>query len=62
MPDATSLLRFRRLLEAHKLDEASFARVDKELQAQGIKVHTGTIVDAMIRCIRRAKANSGTSA
>jgi IS5 family transposase len=48
VPDATSLLRFRHLLEAHKLGEALFARVGKELQAQGIKVNTGTIVDATI--------------
>lgn len=48
VPDATSLLRFRHLLEAYKLGEALFARVGKELQAQGIKVNTGTIVDATI--------------
>ena len=48
MPDATTMLRFRRLLNANKLGEALFARVGKQLQARGIKVNTGTIVDATI--------------
>lgn len=48
VPDATTLLKFRRLLNAHNLGEALFARVGKELQAQGIKINTGTIVDATI--------------
>ena len=47
-PDATTLLRFRRLLNDNKLGETLFARVGKELQARGIKVNTGTIVDATI--------------
>ena len=46
VPDATTMLRFRHLLNDNKLGEALFARVGKELQARGIKVHTGTIVDA----------------
>ena len=48
VPDATSLVRFRKLLNDHKLGEALFARVGKALQARGIKVNTGTIVDATI--------------
>ena len=48
VPDATTMLRFRRLLNANKLGEALFARVGKELQARGIKLNTGTIVDATI--------------
>ena len=47
-PDATTMLGFRRLLNANKLGEALFARVGKELQERGIKVNTGTIVDATI--------------
>ena len=46
MPDATTLLKFRRLLNANKLDEALFAQVGQELQTRGFKVNTGTIVDA----------------
>jgi transposase, IS5 family len=48
VPDATTLLRFRRLLESKKLGEALFARVNEELKERGYKVQTGTIVDATI--------------
>jgi IS5 family transposase len=48
VPDATTLLRFRRLLETHKLGEALFATVGQVLQAHGLKIGTGTIVDATI--------------
>jgi IS5 family transposase len=48
VPDVTIMLKFRRLLNDHKLGEVLFARVGKELQARGIKVNTGTIVDATI--------------
>lgn len=48
VPDATTLLKFRRLLERHKLGEALFAKVGEVLQARGLKVGTGTIVDATI--------------
>ena len=48
VPDATTLLKFRHLLDKHKLGAALFARVGKKLQARGIKVNTGTIVDATI--------------
>src|SRR6187399_3782200 len=46
--DATTLLKLRRLLEKHKLGEALFAKVGEVLQANGMKVGTGTIVDATI--------------
>ena len=48
VPDATTLLKFRRLLEKNKLGEALFAKVGEALQANGLKVGTGTIVDATI--------------
>ena len=48
VPDATTLLKFRRRLEEHSLGEALFAKVGEVLQAQGLKVGTGTIVDATI--------------
>jgi len=48
VPDGTTLLKFRRLLEKHELGEALFAAVGKILQAQGLKIGTGTIVDATI--------------
>ena len=48
VPDATTLLRFRRLLETKRLGEALFVRVNEELKERGYKVQTGTIVDATI--------------
>ena len=48
VPDGTTLLKFRRLLVKHKLGEALFAKVGEVLQAQGLKLGTGTIVDATI--------------
>jgi len=48
VPDATTMLKFRRLLNDNKLGESLFAKVGAELQARGFKVNTGTIVDATI--------------
>lgn len=48
VPNATTLLKFCRRLETHKLGEALFAQVGEVLQARGLKVGTGTIVDATI--------------
>ena len=48
VPDGTTLLKFRRLLEDNDLGEQLFATVGQLLQARGLKVGTGTIVDATI--------------
>lgn len=48
VPDATTLLKFRRLLEQHKLGEKLFAEVGRVLQGSGLSLKTGTIVDATI--------------
>ena len=48
VPDATSLLNFRHLLEEHKLGAALFAKVGEMLLADGMKLSGGTIVDATI--------------
>ena len=47
-PDGTTLLRFRRLLEQHQLGAALFQQVNQALEARGLTVGTGTIVDATI--------------
>jgi IS5 family transposase len=47
-PDATTMLKFRKLLNDHKLGEALFAQVGIVLQSKGFKLKTGTIVDATI--------------
>jgi transposase, IS5 family len=48
VPDATTMLKFRRLLNEHKLGEQLFAKVGEVLQQSGFKLKTGTIVDATI--------------
>ncbi len=48
VPDATTLLKFPRLREKHKLGEALFAKVGEVLQAHGLSVGTGPIVEATI--------------
>ena len=48
VPDATTILKFRKLLHDNKLGEALFAQVGAVLQSKGFKVNTGTIVDATI--------------
>lgn len=47
-PDETTLCRFRHLLEQHQLGEAIFRCVLTHLKAHGLKVGTGTIVDATV--------------
>jgi transposase, IS5 family len=48
VPDGTTLLKFRRLLESNDLGAQLFAKVGEVLQDQGLKIGTGTIVDATI--------------
>ncbi len=48
IPDATTLLGFRHLLEAHDLGAALFAKVGELLLANGMKLSGGTIVDATL--------------
>ena len=47
-PDETTILRFRHLLERHGLGRVLFDTVARHLKSQGLKVSTGTIVDASI--------------
>ena len=49
VPDATTLLNFRHLLETHQLGAAIFAKVGELLLANGLKLCGGTIVDATIQ-------------
>ena len=59
VPDATTMLKFRRLLNQHKLGEQLFAKVGEVLQASGFKLKTGTIVDATIIAAPSSTKNAG---
>ena len=48
VPDATTLLKFRHLLEKHNICEALFKDIVKRLDAAGLMMRGGTIVDATI--------------
>ena len=48
VPDATTLLRFRHLLEKHALTQRIFEEVNAHLAEQGLFMREGTIVDATI--------------
>jgi IS5 family transposase len=48
VPDATTLLNFRHLLEAHQLGTALFAKVGELLMKNGMRLSGGTIVDATL--------------
>jgi transposase-like protein DUF772/HpcH/HpaI aldolase/citrate lyase family protein len=48
VPDETTVCRFRHLLETHDLGQQLFDEVQRHLTATGLKVATGTIVDATI--------------
>jgi len=48
IPDKTTILNFRHLLERHGLPEAIFADVNAHLADKGIKLCSGTLVDATI--------------
>ncbi|MBB3233154.1 IS5 family transposase [Halomonas stenophila] len=48
VPDATTLLRFRHLLEKHTLTQRIFEEINASLVEQGLFMREGTIVDATI--------------
>src|SRR6185437_14494442 len=48
IPDETTILNFRHLLEAHDLTKAIFAAVAEHLEARGEMLRGGTIVDATL--------------
>jgi IS5 family transposase len=48
VPDETTVLHFRHVLEKQHLTEAIFARVRAQLEQRGLLVKSGTIVDATI--------------
>ena len=48
IPDETTILNFRHLLERHQLGTALFATINAHLAARGLQVSEGTIVDSTI--------------
>ena len=48
LPDESTLLHFRHLLEEHQLGQGMFAEIHRHLEDQGLRLREGTIVDATI--------------
>lgn len=53
VPDATTLLKFRHMIEENHLGEEFFKAINRVMEATGHIMHGGTIVDAKsaVRCI-----------
>jgi transposase, IS5 family len=47
-PERTAFVRFRRELAARRLDRSLFEAVTRQLEAKGVAVRTGTLVDATL--------------
>ena len=48
IPDESTILHFRHLLEQHQLGAALFETINAQLAGQGLRLQAGTIVDASI--------------
>lgn len=48
IPDETSILNFRHLLEEHELTKAMFEKINMLMEGKGLLLRSGTIVDATI--------------
>lgn len=57
VPDATTLLHFRHMLEKNRLGEKIFADVNQRLDKAGLMMHGGTIVDASLIAAPKSTKN-----
>ena len=57
LPDETTILNFRHLLENHKLGQRLLKEINAHLESQGLKLREGTIVDATIIEARSSAKN-----
>lgn len=58
LPDETTILRFRHLLEKHELAPKVLAAINATLASQGLMLKTGTVVDATIIAAPSSTKNS----
>ena len=57
VPDATTLLKFRHMLEKNKIGEKIFADVNSRLDEAGLIMHGGTVVDASLIAAPKSTKN-----
>ena len=60
IPDASTILHFRHLLEKHQLGQGLFEEIHRHLEEQGLRVREGTIVDATIIAAPASTKNRAT--
>ena len=60
VPDATTLLKFRRLLETHGLCKGLFTAINADLTARGLLLRAGTLVDATLLAAPPSTKNKAT--
>jgi IS5 family transposase len=60
LPDESTILRFRHLLEAHKLAAQMFAAVNEFLQAEGLTLKAGSAIDATLIQVPNSTKKPGT--
>ena len=58
LPDEITILRFRHLLEEHQLSQQILATVNATLQAKGLLLKNGTVVDATLIAAPGSTKNS----
>lgn len=61
VPDESTILRFRHLLEKQKLTEAMFEKINGVLEEKGLLLRSGTIVDATMIAAPSSTKNSTKS-
>ena len=54
LPDETTILRFRHLLQKHKLADQMLASINDLLRDKGMMLRAGTVVDATFKASIRA--------
>ena len=60
LPDETTILNFRHLLERHELGKGLLEEINAHLESQGLRLREGTIVDAsIIEALSSTKNRSG---
>ena len=60
LPDESTILRFRHLLEAHELSASMLATVNEILQAKGLMLKVGSAVDATLISAPSSTKKAGT--
>ena len=61
VPDESTILRFRHMLETHRLTEAMFEKINGVLEGRGLLLRSGTIVDATMIAAPSSTKNSTNS-